>query len=425
MNKANKTMKKLLAVLVAVSFLSAPAASVSPFAAQPAAAQEPNDRFSRQQLENLLAPVALYPDPLLAQVLVAATFDQDVEEASRLLRSYRNLPIDDQPWDVSVRAVAHYSSVIHMMADKIDWTVALGQAYVEQPQDVMAAVQFLRWQARKAGNLATGQYHQVIVDRDYIEIVPYRPDFIYVPVYDPGIIFFHPAAVITWGVAFPIGVWLIHDFDWVGHRVYYHGWSGNRAWIVRSRPNIRITNVYVNNNLATVRVNRNIVQRNVNVTNLSRFNTVNRNVNFTNVERRNQARGSAGDIRAGQRNADNLQKGGDRGGAGVATKSVRTNRSELKQKEQSPGVTGNQSLQSQGTKSSEAKGKPSASARQLDRSKQQPDKNSGQDQMRRGRQGPDNQGQPNNRGAQGGEERGREKQPEAKQKKHEEKKPRH
>jgi hypothetical protein len=413
MNKANKTMKKLLAVLVAVSFLSAPAASVSPFAAQPAAAQEPYDRFSRQQLENLLAPVALYPDPLLAQVLLAATFDQDVEEASRLVRGYRNLPIDDQPWDVSVKAVAHYPSVIHMMADKIDWTVALGQAYVEQPEDVMAAVQFLRWQARKAGNLATGQYHQVIVDRDYIEIVPYRPDFIYVPVYDPGIIFFHPAAIITFGLAFPIGVWLIHDFDWYGHRVFYHGWTGNSAWIVRSRGYVHITNVYVNNNFATVHVNRNIVQRNVNVTNLNRFTSVNRQVHFDNVERRNIARGSAGDIRAGQRNADNLQKGGDRGGAGVATKSVRTNRTDLKQKDQSPVATGKRSAQTPGDRAPEGN---------LERSKKGSD---GQDRARRARQGPDSQGQPNDHGAQGGGDRVREKQPEGKQKKHEEKKPQH
>jgi hypothetical protein len=413
MNKADKTMKKLLAVLVAVSFLSAPAASVNPFAAQPAAAQEPNDRFSRQQLENLLAPVALYPDPLLAQILLAATFDQDVEEASRLVRGYRNLPIDDQPWDVSVKAVAHYPSVIHMMADKIDWTVALGQAYVEQPEDVMAAVQFLRWQARKAGNLATGQYHQVIVDRDYIEIVPYRPDFIYVPVYDPSIIFFHPAAVITWGVAFPIGVWLIHDFDWHGHRVFYHGWSGNRAWIVRSRGHVHITNVYVNNNFRTVNVNRNVVRRNVNVTNLNRFNTVNRNVNFTNVERRNQARGSAGDIRAGQRNADNLQKGGDRGAGVATTKSVRTNRSDLKQNDPSLSATGKRSALTPSNKAPEGN---------LERSKKGSD---AQDRARRGRQGPDNQGLPNDHGAQGGRERVREKQPEAKQKKHEEKKPQH
>jgi hypothetical protein len=213
-------------------------------------------------------------------------------------------------------------------------------------------------------------------------------------VYDPGIIFFHPAAVITFGLAFPIGVWLIHDFDWYGHRVFYHGWSGNRAWIVRSRGYVHINNVYVNNNFRSVNVNR--------------------NVTFTNVERRNQARGSAGDIRAGQRKADNLQKGGDRGGAGVATKSLRTNRTDLKQRDQSPVVTGKRSAQTPGDRAPEGN---------LERSKKGSDT---QDRSRRARQGPDNQGQPNNRGAQGGGERVREKQQtEAKQKKHEEKKSQH
>ena len=404
MKQAHKTMKKLLAVLVAVSFLSAPAASISPFAALPAAAQEygqAEDRYSRQQLENLLAPVALYPDPLLAQVLVAATFDEDIEEASSFVRRYRDPnAVDDQPWDVSVKAVAHYPSVIHMMADKIDWTVALGQAYVEQPQDVMDAVQFLRRQAQKAGNLVSNDYHRVVVEREYVEIVPYRPDVIFVPVYQPEVVFFAPAAVITFGVAFPIGVWLIHDFDWRGHRVYYHGWRGNRDWIVRSRPNIRITNIYVNNNFNTVRINRNVVRRNVNVTNLNRFNTVNREVNFTNVERRNQARGAAGNVRGasrregavkGQPAVKGLQKDRDRGGI---------SRGDLKQKDSSPGAPGKRSIQTPGGKA-------------LDEGSKQP---------RRLRQGQEGPGQPNDKGAQGGREPRVKQQPQGKQKKGEEKK---
>jgi hypothetical protein len=336
-------MKKPLAVLLATAMLSAPAAGINPFATLLAEAQEygqAQDRYSRQQLENLLAPVALYPDPLLAQVLVAATFDEDIEEASRFVRRYRDPnAVDNQAWDVSVKAVAHYPSVIHMMADKIDWTIALGQAYVEQPEDVMDAVQFLRRQAQKAGNLASNDYHRVVVEREYVEIVPYRPDVIFVPVYEPEIVFFRPAAVITFGVAFPIGVWLIHDFDWRTHRVYYHGWRGGRDWIVRSRPNIRITNIYVNNNFNTVRINRNVVRRNVNVTNLNRFNTVNREVNFTNVERRNQARGAAGDVRGASRREGaekGQQKDRDRGSATVAPRTKGEDRSDVKQKDSSP-----------------------------------------------------------------------------------------
>jgi hypothetical protein len=370
------TMKKPLAVLLATAMLSAPAAGISPFAARTAAAQEygqKEDRYSKQQLENLMARVALYPDPLLAQILVAATFDEEIEEASRLVRRHRNLDIDGQPWDVSVKAVAHYPTVIHMMADDIDWTVAIGQAYVEQPEDVMAAVQFLRRQAHRAGNLVSNDHHRVIVEREYVEIVPYRPNVIFVPVYEPEIVFFRPAAVITFGVAFPIGVWLIHDFDWQTRRVYYHGWRGDRPWIVQSRPHVRITNVYVNNRYTTVNINRTVVRRNVNVTKLSRFNTVNREVNFTNVERRNQARGAAGDVRGasrregaekGQPAEKGLQKDRERGRAG----DVRASRREGAEKGQ-PVEKGLQKDRERGRA-----GISSGDVKQKDSSPREPDK---------------------------------------------------
>jgi hypothetical protein len=407
MNK--DTIKKPLAILLATAMLSAPVGGVSPFAALPAAAQEygqAEDRYSRQQLENLLAPVALYPDPLLAQVLVAATFDEDIEEASRFVRRYRDPnAVDSQPWDVSVKAVAHYPSVIHMMADKIDWTVALGQAYVEQPQDVMDAVQYLRWQAHKAGNLRSNDYHRVVVEREYVEIVPYRPNVIFVPVYEPEIVFFRPAAVITFGVAFPIGVWLIHDFDWHGHRVYYHGWRGDRPWIVHSRPHVRITNVYVNNRYTNVTINRNVVRRNVNVTNLSRFNTVNREVNFTNVERRNQARGADGNVRGasrregaekGQQAEKRLQKDRDRGRDGVTSKPARAARSERIQEEKSANAPGKRGAKTPGD------GAPEVGKQGQDRSRRE-----------RQAQGKDGPGQPKVQGQQGGRDAPRAKQPQA------------
>jgi hypothetical protein len=325
-------MKKPMAVLLALSLLSAPAAGTFPFAV-PADAQERYDRqhderFSRDQLENLLAPVALYPDPLIAQILVAATFVDDIEDASRFVRRYRDPnAIDDQPWDVSVKAVAHYSSVIHMMADRIDWTIALGQAYVEQPEDVMDAVQVLRRRAHQHGNLASNRYHEVIVEREYVEIVPILPEVLFVPVYEP-VIFFQPA-FITFGVGFPIGVWLNFDCDWRGHRVFYHGWRGGRHWIDRSRPRVRINNIYVNNNFNNVRVNRDVVRRNVNVANLNRFNTVNREARFDNVERRNRIRGRDGDpgnFRANRRDADNPRSDSLRSRPGVAPRSGREDR---------------------------------------------------------------------------------------------------
>src|SRR5580658_9987616 len=142
------SMSKVLAASLLLSLL----ASAPLLRAQDDSSFQP---FSPDQLDNLLAPIALYPDPLLAQVLLAATFPDQVAEAARFCRGGANPDdIDTQPWDVSVKAVAHYPTVIYM-ADNLDWTTALGQAYINQSADVMAAVQRLRQEARDAGNLAT------------------------------------------------------------------------------------------------------------------------------------------------------------------------------------------------------------------------------------------------------------------------------
>ncbi|HEY7221632.1 MAG TPA: DUF3300 domain-containing protein [Candidatus Binatia bacterium] len=255
--------------------------------------ESPTQLFSPEQLDNLLAPIALYPDPLVAQVLLAATFVDQIDEASRWLRAYNNSnAIDDQLWDVSVKAVAHYPSVLYMMSDQLDWTTSVGQAYVYQSTDVMTSIQRLRASAYAAGNLISNQQQEVIVDGGAIAIVPAQPQYIYVPSYDPQIIYFGPASyyglsstsIIFFGPPFFIGAWLNHDCDWRTRRIYYHGWRG-RGWITRSRPIIRITNIYVNNRYSNVQINRNIIHKRVNYINLSRYNSVHRDVNYNNLIR--------------------------------------------------------------------------------------------------------------------------------------------
>src|SRR5713226_8731465 len=137
-------MRKFLAVLLVFSFaayaplaecaaeLDSVAAGAGEFPALPTAvpaAQYYGDSggyFSPEQLDNLLAPIALYPDPLLAQVLLAATFPDEVDQAAQLLRGHGDPNyVDFQPWDVSVKAIAHYPTVINMMADRPDWTTSL------------------------------------------------------------------------------------------------------------------------------------------------------------------------------------------------------------------------------------------------------------------------------------------------------------
>ena len=308
-------MKKRLAVWLVIFFtyseplLGLVASTGNPWAAAIAEAQEdsPGELFSPEQLENLLAPIALYPDPLLAQVLLSATFVDQVDEASRWMRAYNNPnAIDDQPWDVSVKAVAHYPSVLYMMSDQLDWTASLGQAYVYQSTDVMTSIQRLRALAYAAGNLVTNEEQQVNVDGDLFDIVPAQPQYIYVPTYDPNMIYFgpasyyglSPASIIFFGPAFPIGAWLNHDCDWHTRRVYYHGWRGG-GWIARSRPVIRITNVYVNNRYTNVQINRNIVRQHVNYINLNRYNSIHRDVNYNNLTR--DKRDNAGNANAGNK----------------------------------------------------------------------------------------------------------------------------
>lgn len=278
-------MGKTLAVSFALSLM----VLAPPLLAQDDAGYEP---FSPDQLDNLLAPIALYPDPLLAQVLVAATFPDQVDQAARFVRGDANADdVDGQPWDVSVKAVAHYPEVLEMMADKLDWTTALGQAYVNQSTDVMTSVQRLRAQARATGSLFTTPEMQVVDSDGEIELWPAQPQYLFVPVYDPAVVFFSRAPLF-FPARFLIGAWLNYDCDWRGHRVFYHGWDQGRGWMERSRPYVRLNNVYVNNGYRNVTVDRSVVRRRVNYQALGRYDDVHRGASFENVQR--AARGMGG-----------------------------------------------------------------------------------------------------------------------------------
>ena len=311
-------MLRSLAVLLTLWFVNLTILHAAPVPASLSAQDQPPDQtqdqpqsqqqdqgpayenFSPEQLDNLLSPIALYPDPLLAQLFVAATFPDQVEEAARYVRANGQNGVDDQGWDVSVRAIAHYPTVVEMMADKIDWTTSVGQAYVNQSTDVASSVQRLRHMARDAGNLASSPQQEVIEHDNYIAITPYQPEYIYVPVYDPAICYYRRpywGTAITFGVGFPIGAWLNLDFRW-GYGggwggVYYTGWRPggwgrgcwNCGWIGRSRGRINFTrNVYINNRYDNITVNRNVVNRTVNVNNINRYNYVHKNVNYNNVQ---------------------------------------------------------------------------------------------------------------------------------------------
>jgi hypothetical protein len=207
--------------------------------------------YTDQELDNLLAPIALYPDPLLAQMLPASTYPAEIADADAWLNSGGNMSsIDGQNWDEPIKAIAHYPSILKMMAGNMNWTADLGDAFLNQPEDVASSIQRLRWQARNAGNLESTSQQNVILNGDYIEIVPAQPQYVYVPRYDPSVIYvqrWYPGRppFITFGLGLAIGGWLIMDFDWGHHNIIYHGWSRS-GWVNNARPHVRIKNVYVN-----------------------------------------------------------------------------------------------------------------------------------------------------------------------------------
>jgi len=290
-------------------------------------AMSPEGGLSTEQIDNLLAPIALYPDPLLAQVFPASTFVDQVDQAARWLRSNNNNPakIDSQNWDVSVKSVGHYPQVIYMMSDKLDWTTALGQAYVNQSTDVLTSVQRLRARAKSAGYLVSTPQQVVIVEKEVIKVVPAQPQVIYVPTYNPQVVYVQPSgpstgtvvatAAISFGVGLAIGAWLNNDCNWYSHTVYYHGWHGS-GWVTTSSHYVHVNSVYVNNRYSTVHVNTAVVNRNVNYNNVNHYNNVNRNVNYNNVNVNNVNRNN---VNVNNVNTNNVNRNN------VNTNNVNTN----------------------------------------------------------------------------------------------------
>lgn len=288
-------IRRSFALFAAVSLVTL--TGVSPAAAQesrPSSEYEDEyDRYSDQQLDNLVGAVALYPDALLAQVLVAATFPEQIEEAARFVRANGTDDVDDQNWDVSVKAVAHYPSALNMMADKIDWTTTLGRAYAVQSSDVMQAVQRMRAMADSQGNLRSSEQQTVLRDEGNYVIAPTQTRVIYVPVYDPYVVYTRPiflggfrTSYWSFGVGFPIGAWLTYDFNWARRNVYYNGWDVSYygyagGWRQRSRPYIHVTNVYVNPRYRNVFINRDIIRRRVVYQNVDRYPGVHRDTRFS------------------------------------------------------------------------------------------------------------------------------------------------
>lgn len=221
--------------------------------AQEPGAKAPAKAFSQAELDQLLAPVALYPDSLLAHIFIAATYPLEVVMAERWARENRNLPadsfnaaLDRQPWDASVKALAPFPDVLEMMSRKLDWTRRVGDAFLAQQADVMDTVQRLRMRAHDAGNLKSTEQQKVIVEREIIRVEPANPSIVYVPAYDPWWVYgpwWWPAYPPYVVYPYPAGIAIAPGFIWFGAGLFvgaywsswgYWGWRNHTCYVNRS-----------------------------------------------------------------------------------------------------------------------------------------------------------------------------------------------
>ncbi len=175
------------------------AAQAPPPQAAPPQAPPPYSPQTSARLQQLVAPIALYPDPLVAQILAAATFPEEVVEADRWLQQQPDLKgdylaqaVSQQPWDASVKALTTFPAVLGSMDKNLSWTSSLGDAYFNQPQAVMDAVQAMRRQAQAAGTLQSTPQAAVADQDGTVTIEPAQGEMVYVPAYDPWEVYGDP-----------------------------------------------------------------------------------------------------------------------------------------------------------------------------------------------------------------------------------------
>jgi hypothetical protein len=260
-----------LAVFVSCCLLLVAAGDGFAYQASPSSQPPQAALQSAEQLQQLVAPIALYPDGLIAQILPAATYPDQIVEAGNWLGQHKDLQgdqlakeVDKQSWDPSVKALAQFPAVLANMRQNLAWTSELGDAYVNQQQEVTQAVQAMRGRAKQAGNLQSTPQQKVDTKGNTIVIEPATPEMVYVPQYDPWLVYGDPLAVfpgwypypglylggpgIGFGLGFGVGLfggfgWGWHNwgFDWHhGGRVVYN----HNTYISHSRTIVNRNNFH-------------------------------------------------------------------------------------------------------------------------------------------------------------------------------------
>jgi Protein of unknown function (DUF3300) len=246
--------------IIAASLLVAPSwaqnqpsaqAPPPPSQAPPSQAKPPTAPLTPEQLRELVAPIALYPDALVAQILAASAYPTQIVEAERFLQENPNLKgkdlgdaVNQQDWDPSVKALTPFPSVLANLDKNLSWTSELGDANYNQQADVMQAIQFMRQKAQESGNLKTTPQQTVTDEGSDVDIQPTNPNVVYVPSYDPELIYGYPVGLwpgfypwwgvggpyLSFGVGFGIGPffgfgwgWPAWGFNWGGGFLRYGG----------------------------------------------------------------------------------------------------------------------------------------------------------------------------------------------------------
>ena len=255
-------MVRQLSAIICITVL-VPGNAIGAQTQQPAApTQQAEPKLPPDQLDSLVAPIALYPDPLLSQTLVASTYPLEVIQLKQWLDQHKDLKdkalvdaVQKQDWDPSIQAMAALPDVVKQLADNIKWTTDLGNAFLAQQNDVMHAVQRMRKKASDAGKLKSSEQQvvetRVVENKQVIVIEQANPQVVYVPSYDPVVVYgapMYPYPVMPYpvgyyaaGMAISFGVGIAMGAAWGGGWGYGCGWGGNND------ININQNNNFINN----------------------------------------------------------------------------------------------------------------------------------------------------------------------------------
>jgi uncharacterized protein DUF3300 len=257
-------LRSLVAIVCTIALLPGETlANVAPAGATPP--QNQTATIPAEQLDSLVAPIALYPDPLLAQVLAASTYPLEIIQLQQWLSKNKTLKdkaladaVAKQPWDASVQALAALPDVANRLANDIQWTTDLGNAFLAQQNDVMDAVQRMRKKAQGRGTLKSTEQQtietRVVEKKEVIVIQQANPQVVYVPSYDPVVvwgapyypyppIYYPPAGYYAAGLAISFGVGVMMGAFWSGGWGWGCGWGGNNVYINRNNNFNRNTSI--------------------------------------------------------------------------------------------------------------------------------------------------------------------------------------